>query len=76
MTALHQFDGSAQTSARVQEEASATAPARLLNIIGRGIAVGVGDETADIVFDLVTYETRVFDVATPVSGVWIKRVSG
>jgi environmental stress-induced protein Ves len=82
LTRLLQIDGNAAIEARVE------APARLLNVIGRGIRVGVGEaeadivfdlethETraeADIVFDLETHETRVFDEPTLVNGVWIKR---
>ena len=67
LTALSQLDGASPIEARVD------APARLLNILGRGIAVGVGEEEADIVFDLATHETRVFDRPTRASGVWIKR---
>ncbi|MDQ3338580.1 MAG: HutD family protein [Myxococcota bacterium] len=67
LTALSQLDGALQIEARVD------APGRLLNILGRGIAVGVGEEEADIVFDLSTYETRVFDQPTRASGVWIRR---
>ena len=67
LTALSQLDGAAAIEARVE------APARLLNILGRGIAVGVGDEEVDIVFDLATHETRVFAQPTRASGVWIRR---
>ena len=67
LTALSQLDGALPIDARVE------APARLLNILGRGIAVGVGEEIADIVFDLATHETHIFDRPTRASGVWIKR---
>ena len=65
LTALSQLPGDVEIQARVD------APARLLNIIGRGIAVGVGEGTADIAFDLATHETRVFDEPTRAAGVWI-----
>jgi environmental stress-induced protein Ves len=50
------------------------APARLLNIIGKGISVGQGAASdVRVVFELETRETRVFDVPRNVShGVWIK----
>jgi environmental stress-induced protein Ves len=67
LTALSQLDGTLPIDARVE------APARLLNILGRGIAVGVGEEEADIVFDLATHETRIFERPTRARGVWIKR---
>lgn len=67
LTGLYEIDGSAPLEARVE------APARLLNIIGRQLRVGVGACTdADIVFDLETYETRVLDAPARLTGVWIE----
>ena len=69
LTSLYQVDGATAISVRVD------APARLLNILGilgRGIAVGVGEADADIVFDLETHVTRVLDAPALVNGLWIK----
>lgn len=49
------------------------APARLLNILGKDVYVGIGAGTdVRVVFDRETRETRVFDMPRGVtSGVWI-----
>jgi hypothetical protein len=55
-------------------EAVVHAPARLLNILGKDVYVGIG-ATSDVrvLFDLATRETHVFDVPRGVaSGVWIR----
>jgi environmental stress-induced protein Ves len=66
---LMRFAGDAPIVARVLQ------PGRLLNVIGRGIDVGVGEAAADIVFDLVTHVTQVLDVRAPVHGLWITRTA-
>jgi len=70
LATLFELDGSQSIDAR------ASAPARLLNILGRGIRVGRGDaDQADLAFGLDDRVTHVFDVPMRVTGnvVWIKR---
>lgn len=55
-------------------EARVDVRARLVNVIGRDIEVGVGEARADIGFDLVTHVTSVFDTPTRVRGLWISRL--
>lgn len=64
---LVEVDGARELVAEVEM------PARLLNVLGKGVRVGVGQGSdVRIVFDLATRETRVFDVPRPVyRGVWI-----
>jgi environmental stress-induced protein Ves len=63
------FDGATPIEARVDGRA------RLLNVIGRGIDVGVGEAVADLVFDLGTHVTQLFDVPTRVTGLWVTRTA-
>ena len=64
LAGLFVIDGAVQIDARVD------APARLLNVIGRGIRVQIGDG-AGIVFDCSTLQTRLRDEHA--RDVWIKR---
>jgi environmental stress-induced protein Ves len=63
---LYEIDGDVAIEARVE------APARLLNIVGKHLHVGVGEADADIVFDPETRVTRVLDERARVTGVWIR----
>jgi environmental stress-induced protein Ves len=49
--------------------------ARLVNVVGRGIEVGVGEAVADIGFDLVTHVTSVHTSPVLVRGLWITRTA-
>lgn len=62
---LRRFDGAAAIEARVE------APAKLLNVIGREIEVGIGEADADLVFDLGTRVTRMHVRATA-RDLWVK----
>jgi environmental stress-induced protein Ves len=66
MTSLCWFDGAEELTASVE------APARLLNILGKHIHVGVGEGEADIAFDLETHVTHVFRTRRRANGVWIR----
>jgi uncharacterized protein len=61
------FAGETAIDARVDQRA------RLVNVIGRGIEVGLGEAIADVVFDLVTHVTHVYASPSIGRGLWITR---
>jgi environmental stress-induced protein Ves len=67
LVGLRRFAGETPIEARVDGRA------RLVNVIGRDIEVGVGEALAEIELDLGTLVTRVHATPTRARGLWITR---